>query len=125
MLTGIKTVAFVPAGTLAGISNPAALIYLLMTDPDGTPDFGMEYVQQLPNGQWDIIGNQQQDGTYIASFVSRVQYTDAANAGNAHYESGLNIQIPSSVKVNGTATQLGSAVVAGPGLPANGLRRPH
>lgn len=121
LLTGIKTIAFVPAGTLAGISNPAALVYLLMTDPDGTPDFGMDYVQQLPNGKWDVIGNQQQDGTYIASFLGRVQYTESADAANAHYESGLNIQIPSSVKVNGTATQLGSAVVMGPGLPASGL----
>ncbi|WP_418939718.1 cell wall anchor protein [Paraburkholderia bryophila] len=121
VLTGIKTVAFVPAGTLAGISNPAALVYLLMTDPDGTPDFGMDYVQQLPNGQWDIIGNQLQDSTYIASFLGRVQYTDSADAANAHYESGLDIQIPSSVKVNGTATGVGSAVVTGPGLPASGL----
>lgn len=121
VLTGIKTVAFVPAGTLSGISNPAALVYLLMTDPDGTPDFGMDYVQQLPNGQWDIIGNQLQDSTYIASFLGRVQYTDSADAGNAHYESGLNIQIPSSVKVNGMVTGVGSAVVTGPGLPASGL----
>ncbi|WP_232454724.1 cell wall anchor protein [Burkholderia ubonensis] len=121
VLTGIKTVAFVPAGTLAGINNPAALVYLLMTDPDGTPDFGMDYVQQLPNGQWDIIGNQLQDSTYIASFLGRVQYTDSTDTTNAHYESGLDIQIPSSVKVNGTATGVGSAVVMGPGLPASGL----
>ncbi|MCX5541488.1 cell wall anchor protein [Paraburkholderia sp. CNPSo 3076] len=121
VLTGIKTVAFIPTGTLAGISNPAALVYLLMTDPDGTPDFGMDYVQLLPNGQWDIIGNQLQDSAYIASFLGRVQYTDSADAVNAHYESGLDIQIPSSVKVNGTATGVGSAVVTGPGLPANGL----
>ena len=121
VLTGIKTVAFVPAGTLAGISNPAALVYLLMTDPDGTPDFGMDYVQRLPNGQWDIIGNQLLDSTYVAAFLGRVQYTDSADAANAHYESGLDIQVPSSVKVNGTATGVGSAVVTGPGLPASGL----
>ena len=121
VLTGIKTVAFVPAGTLAGINNPAALVYLLMTDPDGTPDYGMDYVQQLPNGQWDIIGNQLQDSTSIASFLGRVQYTDSADAGNARYESGLDIQIPSSVKVNGTATGVGSAVVTGAGLPSSGL----
>ncbi|MCO1348070.1 cell wall anchor protein (plasmid) [Burkholderia vietnamiensis] len=121
VLTGIKTVAFVPAGTLAGINNPAALVYLLMTDPDGTPDYGMDYVQQLPNGQWDIIGNQLQDSTSIASFLGRVQYTDSADAGNARYESGLDIQIPSSVKINGTATGVGSAVVTGPGLPSSGL----
>ncbi|CAJ8709518.1 cell wall surface anchor family protein [Burkholderia pseudomallei] len=121
VLTGIRTVAFVPAGTLAGINNPAALVYLLMTDPDGTPDYGMDYVRQLPNGQWDIIGNQLQDSTSIASFLGRVQYTDSADAGNARYESGLDIQIPSSVKINGTATGVGSAVVTGPGLPSGGL----
>lgn len=121
VLTGIKTVAFLPAGTLAGISNPAALVYLLMTDPDGTPDFGMDYVQQLPNGRWDLIGNQLQDSTYIASFLGQVHYTDSADAANAHYESGLDIRIPSSVKVNGTATGVGSAVVTGPGLPDSGL----
>ncbi|MBF3429798.1 cell wall anchor protein [Burkholderia pseudomallei] len=121
VLTGIRTVAFVSAGTLAGINNPAALVYLLMTDPDGTPDYGMDYVQQLPNGQWDIIGNQLQDSTSIASFIGRVQYTDSADAGNARYESGLDIQIPSSVKVNGTALSVGSAVVTGPGLPSSGL----
>ncbi|CAJ3047783.1 cell wall surface anchor family protein [Burkholderia pseudomallei] len=121
VLTGIKTVAFVPAGTLAGINNPAALVYLLMTDPDGTPDYGLDYVQQLPNGQWDIIGNQLQDSTSIASFLGRVQYADSADAGNARYESGLDIQIPSSVKVNGTATGVGSALVTGPGLPSSGL----
>lgn len=120
-LTGIKTVAFIPAGTLPGITNPAALVYLLMTDPDGTPDFGTDVVQQLPNGNWDIIGNQQQDGTYIASFLGRVQYTDSADAANAHYESGLNIQIPGVVTANGTSTPLGSAVVTGPGLPSSGL----
>lgn len=121
VLTAIKTVAFVPAGTISGIRNPAALVYLLMTDPDGTPDFGMDYVQQLPDGKWDMIGNQQLDYSYIASFVGRVQYTDAANAANAHYESGLNIQIPTYVPVNGVSTQLGSAFVAGPGLPAGGI----
>jgi hypothetical protein len=121
VLTGIKTVAFVPAGSLPGISNPAALVYLLMTDPDGTPDFGMDYVQQLPGGKWDIVGNQLQDDTYIASFLGRVQYTDSADAANARYESGLDIQIPASVSVNGTATGVGSAVVTGPGLPASGL----
>jgi hypothetical protein len=40
---------------------------------------------------------------------------------NAHYESGLDIQIPTSVTVSGTTTGVGSAVVTGPGLPANGL----
>ncbi|WP_235212833.1 hypothetical protein [Burkholderia paludis] len=92
-----------------------------LTRRDELADFGMDYVQKLPNGQWDIIGNQLQDSTYIASFLGQVHYTDSADAANAHYESGLDIQVPSSVKINGTATGVGSAVVTGPGLPASGL----
>ena len=121
VLTGIKTVAFVSSGTLPGINHPGALVYLLMTDPDGTPDFGMDYVQQQSNGKWNIIGNQQLDSTYIASFVGRTQYTDPADAANGHYESGLDIQIPLSVNVSGTPTDIGSALVTGPGLPTSGL----
>lgn len=120
-LQGVKTVAFLPAGTLPGISNPAALVYFLVTDPNGTSDFASDVVQQLPNGNWDIIGNQEQYNIYITSFLGRVQYTDGANTGNGRYESGLDIQIPHSITVNGTSTSVGSALVQGPGLPASGV----
>lgn len=119
-LTSVKTVAFLPAGTLPAISNPAALVYFLVTDPNRTPDFATDIVQQLPNGNWDIIGNQEQYNIYIASFLGRVQFIDTADASNGRYESGLDIQIPSSVKVNGTSTPVGSALAQGPGLPASG-----
>jgi hypothetical protein len=120
-LTGVKTVAFLPAGALPGISNAAALVYFLVTDPNGTPDFASEIVQQLPGGAWDIVGNQEQYDISIASFLGRVQFTDATDAGNGRYESGLNIQIPANVTVNGTSTSVGSALVKGPGLPSNGV----
>jgi glucoamylase len=120
-LTGIKTMAFLPAGSLPGIANPAALVYLLVTDPDGTPDFGTEVVQQLPDGSWDIIGDQEKFGTYIASFVGRTQYVNSADTGKGHYEAGLDIQIPSTVKTSAGSIFVGSALVTGPGLPAGGL----
>jgi len=119
-LTGVKTVAFLPAGTLPGISNPAALVYLLVTTANGTPNFASDIVQFV-NGHWDIIGNQEQYDIYIASFLGRVQFTDAADANNGRYESGLDIQIPASVTVSGASTSVGSALVQGPGLPANGV----
>jgi len=136
-LTGVKTLTFLPAGTLPGVSNPAALVYFLMTDPNGKPDFASDIVQQLPNGSWDIVGNQDQFDLYIASFVGRLQYVDQANAANSRYESGLRIQIPSLLNVPASLVtadgaislaaagdaiaQVGSAVVTGPGLPPSGV----
>jgi len=120
-LTGVKTVAFLPKGTLPAISNPAALVYFLVTDPDGTPDFASDIVQQLPDESWNVVGNQEQYDLYVGSFVGRVQFTDAADASNGRYEAGLNILIPASVNAGGAATSVGSALVQGPGLPASGL----
>ena len=120
-LQGIKTLAFLPAGTLPAITNPAALVYFLFTQPDGTQNFASDVVQQLPNGSWDVIGNQAQFPAYIASFVGRVQYLDSADASKGRYESGLTIQIPPVVTANGVQTAVGSALVQGPGLPANGV----
>ncbi|NHV28074.1 carboxypeptidase regulatory-like domain-containing protein [Burkholderia sp. D-99] len=120
-LQGVKTVAFLPAGTLPAISNPAALVYFLVTEADGTPNFASDVVQKLPNGTWDIIGNQAQYDIYIASFVGRTQFTNSADAGNGRLESGLNIQIPVNMKVNGLTQYVGSALVTGPGLPASGV----
>ena len=123
-LTGAKTVAFLPSGTLPGINNPAALVYLLYTQPDGMPNFTPEIVQQLPGGNWDFIGNQEQFNLSIASFVGRVQFTNATEVNNSRYESGLNIQIPTTVyAADGSGSfAVGSALVTGPGLPANGVR---
>jgi hypothetical protein len=120
-LTGVKTMAFLPAGTLPAIGNPAALVYFLFTEANGTQNFSTDIVQQLPNGTWDIIGDQDQYDLYIASFVGRLQFTDSADASNGRYEAGLDIQIPTRVTVNGASTSVGSALVQGPGLPANGV----
>ena len=120
-LNGVKTLAFLPAGTLANISNPAALVYFLVTDANGTPNFASDIVQLLPNGTWDIIGNQEKYNVYIASFVGQKQFTDAADANNGRFESGLTIQIPQVVLDSGVRKAVGSALVQGAGINGGGL----
>ena len=121
-LIGARTIAFLPAGTFSAIGNPGALVYFLYLTPAGTMNFASEFVQQLPNKTWDIIGNQEQYPLYIASFVDRKQFTDAADAANARYDSGITIQIPQAVTVSGTTlTPVGSALVQGPGINGGSL----
>jgi glucoamylase len=120
-LIGVKTVAFLQPSTLSAITNQAALVYFLFIGANGAPAFASEIVQKLPNGTWDIIGNQERYDVYIASFVGRKQFTDAADASNGRFESGIDIQIPQALTVNGTATNVGSALVQGPGISGNGL----
>lgn len=117
-LNGIKTLAFLPVGTLPAITNPAALVDLLYTDASGNQNFATEVVQKTASG-WDVIGNQEQYAISIASFVGRLQFTDPADAANSRYESGLNIQIPRGITINGDSVI--SAVVKGPGLPSSGV----
>ncbi|AJX61443.1 cell wall surface anchor family protein [Burkholderia pseudomallei] len=117
-LIGIKTLAFLPAGTLPAVTNPAALVDLIYTDANGNPNFATEVVQKTASG-WDVIGNQEQYAISIASFVGRLQFTDPADATNSRYESGLNIQIPRGITINGDSVI--SAVVKGPGLPSSGV----
>ncbi|WP_321865258.1 cell surface protein [Paraburkholderia tropica] len=124
-LTGIRTQAFLPSGTLPNTSGPVSLVYFLFTDATGKPNFATDFVEQTSNG-WQVIGNQEQYNLYIASFVGRLQYTDTADSVNNRYESGLRIQIPVTQNVpdnntNTSDTQLGSAVVTGPGLPSGGV----
>lgn len=120
-LTGVKTLAFLPANTLPNVTNPAALVYFLFTEANGTPNFATDIVQQLPNGSWDIIGDQDAYPLYAASFVGRLQYVDSADSANSRYESGLRVLIPSSVTISGSTTYVSSALVTGPGLPAGGV----
>lgn len=124
-LTGIRTQAFLPSGTLPNTSGPVSLVYFLFTDATGKPNFAADFVEHTSNG-WQVIGNQEQYNLYIASFVGRLQYTDAADSANNRYESGLRIQIPATQNApdsntNTPHTQLGSAVVTGPGLPSGGV----
>jgi hypothetical protein len=117
-LVGIKTLAFLPAGTLPAVTNPGALVDFIYTDASGNQNFVTDVVQKTANG-WDVIGNQEQYNLTIASFVGRLQFTDSTDAANSRYESGLNIQIPKGITINGDAVT--SAVIQGPGIPASGV----
>lgn len=120
-VTGVKTLTFLKPNTLPNITGNAALVYFLFTDATGMTNFASDFVQQLPDGTWDIIGNQEQYNVYIASFLGREQFLNAADAGNGRLESGLDIRIPATLSVGGTITTVTSASVQGPGLPAGGI----
>ncbi len=120
-LTGVKTVTFLKPNTLPNITGNAALVYFLFTDATGMANFASDIVQQRSDGSWDIIGNQEQFNLYIASFLGRKQFLNAADAGNGRFESGLDIRIPASFTVGTTTTLVTSASVQGPGLPAGGV----
>ncbi|CAJ0792741.1 cell wall anchor protein [Ralstonia holmesii] len=120
-LTGVKTVTFLKPNTLPNITGNAALVYFLFTDATGAANFASDIVQQRSDGTWDIIGNQEQFNLYIASFLGRKQFLNAADAGNGRLESGLDIRIPATFTVGSTTTTVTSASVQGPGLPAGGV----
>lgn len=120
-LTGVKTVTFLKPNTLPNITGNAALVYFLFTDATGAANFASDIVQQLPDGSWDIVGNQEQFNLYIASFLGRKQFLNAADADNGRVESGLDIRIPATFTVGGTTTTVTSASVQGPGLPVSGV----
>lgn len=120
-LTGVKTVTFLKPNTLPNITGNAALVYFLFTDGTGTANFASDIVQQRPDGTWNIIGNQEQYNLYIASFLGRKQFLNAADAGNGRFESGLDIRIPATFTVGNTTTTVTSASVEGPGLPVAGV----
>lgn len=121
ILNGVKTLAFLPAGTLPAITRPAALVHFLITEPDGAPNFGSDIVQQKPDGSWNIIGNQADFNVYIASFLTKVQSVKGGSVGNAHYESGLEIDIMNGM-FSAANANINTAVVQGPGLPVAGLQ---
>lgn len=124
-LTGVKTLAFLDAGTLPNIRGKAALVYFLFTDASGAANFASDIVQQRGDGSWNIVGNQEDYNLYIAAFVGRKQFANPADAGNGRLESGLEIRIPATIgQVLGaedSSGQIASARVEGPGLPADGL----
>ncbi|WP_439889648.1 cell wall anchor protein [Ralstonia sp. 25C] len=120
-LTGVKTVTFLKPNTLPNITGNAALVYFLFTDATGVANFASDIVQQRSDGTWDIIGNQEQFNLYIASFLGRKQFLNAADTGNGRLESGLDIRIPATFTAGSTTTTITSASVQGPGLPAGGI----
>lgn len=119
---GNKTLRFIPAGTLNNNANPEALVEFMFVNIYGQLTFVDDIVQQLPSGNWDIIGDQNPAIFNVMSFVGKMQYTDAADANNGHYESGIDIlaQAGSYLGTN-PSLNASSVVVTGPGLPSGGV----
>jgi len=111
---GNKTIRYIPVGTLNNNANPEALVEFMFVNVNGKPTFVDDIAQQLPNGSWDIIGDQNSAAFNAMSFVGKVQYTDSADANNGHYESGLQLLV-------GWTDPEYRAIVTGPGLPTGGV----
>ena len=129
VITGVHTLNTYTAGNFpnTNVTLPSALVRILYTSPTGVPSFALTVVQQQSNGNWDIIGNQQQYNVSISTFLMRRQYLNtvpSTNGGNDdatynRYEAGLNISVPNNAGSSVNPSTLKSASVTGPGL--NGL----
>ena len=88
-----------------------ALIEVPYKLPNGSFGSMVTVAQQLGNGSWDIIGNQQPFNVSISSFLERRQFLDPSEVQFGRYESGLTISVPV-----GAANNLASVGVTGPGI---------
>ena len=115
-ITGVNTLMSLPANTFPNVNTQAALVQIFYTSASGVSNFATTVVQQLANGNWDIIGNQQNYNIAITSFLAQRQYLDPADAQYGRYESGVSIKIPAGAAGTPNPTNLASASVTGPGI---------
>lgn len=124
-ITGVKTLTFIPAGTFPNVNTQSALVQIFYTSASGTSNFATTVVQQLANGNWDIIGNQQGYNISITSFLAQRQFLDTSDAQYGRYESGLGISIPAGAAGTPNPVTLASASVTGPGINATAWLEPR
>jgi len=93
-----------------------ALVELPYVTSGGKTHTLVTMVQQLGNGSWDIIGNQQPFNVSIDSFLSRKQFLDASEVQFGRYETGVGISIPVGAAGTPNPVNLASARVTGPGI---------
>lgn len=91
----------------------------------GTPSSFIEVVQQLSNGSWDIIGNQQPYNVSISSFLERRQYQDPSEVKYGRYEAGITIAVPVGAAGTPNPVSLASASVTGPGINGTAYLEPR
>ncbi|RKF46963.1 hypothetical protein BCY88_03150 [Paraburkholderia fungorum] len=124
-ITGVKTLTFIPAGTFPNVNTQSALVQIFYTSASGVPNFATTVVQQLANGSWDIIGNQQAYNVSITSFLAQRQFLDTSDAQYGRFESGLGISIPAGAAGTPNPVNLASASVTGPGINATAWLEPR
>jgi hypothetical protein len=93
-----------------------ARIHLPYTASNGSPGSVVLVVQQLSNGSWDIIGNQQPYNVSISSYLTRKQFQDPAEVKYGRYEAGISITVPAGAVGTPNPTNLASVGVTGPGI---------
>jgi hypothetical protein len=124
-ISGAKTLTFIPAGTLPNLNTQGALVQISYTSASGTPNFATTVVQQLADGSWDIVGNQQAYNVSITSFLTQRQFVDPADASFGRYEAGVGITIPAGAAGTPNPTTLASASVTGPGINGTAWLEPR
>jgi hypothetical protein len=125
IVTGAKTLIFLPAGTFPNVNTQSALVQIFYTSASGARNFATTVVQQLANGNWDIVGNQQAYNVSITSFLTQRQFLDADDTPFGRYEAGLGITIPTGAAGTPNPATLASASVTGPGINGTAWLEPR
>jgi len=102
-----------------------ALIQLPYVVPGKAPGVVVLVVQQLSNGSWDVIGNQQPYNVSISSFLTRKQFQDPAEVKYGRYEAGISITVPAGAAGTPNPTNLASVAVSGPGINGTAYLTPR
>ncbi|RDU96068.1 hypothetical protein DWV00_25850 [Trinickia dinghuensis] len=106
-----RTLQFFTAG---GVQK--ALVQLPYVTQSGAKGSLVIVVQQLSNGSWDVIGNQQPYNVSISSFLERKQFLDPTEVKFGRYEAGISITVPNGAAGTPNPANLASAAVTGPGI---------
>lgn len=115
-----RTLEFFAAG---GVQK--ALVQLPYVVQGGTPSSIVMVVQQLSNGSWDVIGNQQPFNVSISSFLERKQFQDPSEVKFGRYEAGIAITVPNGATGTPNPTNLASVGVTGPGINGTAFLAPR
>ena len=97
-------------------STERAWIQLPYHAPNGNDGSIVTVVQELSDGTWDIIGNQELYDVTISSFVARRQFQDPTGAKFSRYEAGLSINVPVGAVGTPNPIDLASVGISGPGI---------
>ncbi|QBR02179.1 hypothetical protein [Paraburkholderia pallida] len=121
-ITGVTTLAYFPGGTFPNVSGESALVHIKYTSASGAPNYATTLVQNLSNGNWDVIGNQVQYNIVIATFLQQYNYLDATYSPYSQYETGLQARIPTT---SPNPSNMASVSITGPGIHGTAWMEPR